>query len=166
MATVTKPASDKQRALISRLMDEKFIEDTIAPVLHDLIAKMETTKQASAIISMMMALPTAPGMERQGTTRFEPAAGVYRMEDELYRVQIAKSSGQWYAQRAIKPATEGGKLKWEYLGKRINLADAEALDEAEAGRFFGYCIRCNAELTDPESIARGMGPVCASRVEV
>jgi hypothetical protein len=27
----------------------------------------------------------------------------------------------------------------------------------------GYCSRCGRELTDPESIARGLGPVCAEK---
>ena len=39
----------------------------------------------------------------------------------------------------------------------------------DAGAFFaqaefwhaGFCARCGRELTDPESIARGLGPICA-----
>jgi hypothetical protein len=27
----------------------------------------------------------------------------------------------------------------------------------------GKCSRCSRELTDPESIARGLGPICATR---
>lgn len=51
-------------------------------------------------------------------------------------------------------------------------ADAEvvarvAADPAAAatahGHEYGYCACCNRELTNPESVARGIGPICADR---
>jgi Family of unknown function (DUF6011) len=44
------------------------------------------------------------------------------------------------------------------------LAGAKPLTEAAAGQLgkqFGICIRCGATLTDPVSVANGIGPVCA-----
>jgi hypothetical protein len=44
------------------------------------------------------------------------------------------------------------------------LAGAQPLSETEAGKLgkqFGFCIRCGATLTDPVSVANGLGPVCA-----
>jgi hypothetical protein len=44
------------------------------------------------------------------------------------------------------------------------LAGAQPLSEAETaklGKQFGFCIRCGATLTDPVSVANGIGPVCA-----
>lgn len=161
--TITgKPVSDRQRALISRLLDEKVIEDTVAEALHTMIADMQTTKQASAIIDMLFALPRKDATE--GTSRVEPTDGLYRVGDDIVRIKVSKS-GNWYAQRAMKPGPNSGRksLIWDYLGKRIDMHGAEALADEEAGKFLGYCVRCNAELTDPDSIARGIGPVCAKK---
>ena len=41
---------------------------------------------------------------------------------------------------------------------KLTLAQAQ-----EFGRLTGRCCRCAATLTDNESIARGLGPVCASK---
>lgn len=120
---------------------------------------------ASALITFTFGIPRVGG-NTVGNTKFDPEAGMYADGDDIFRVKISKS-GNWYAQRAIKPMPGSGRksLDWEYLGKRVNLANARQLSEAEAGKYLGYCIRCNAELTDPESIERGMGPICATRVE-
>ena len=41
-------------------------------------------------------------------------------------------------------------------------ADPKAAAEAH-GHEFGYCSCCGRELTNPESVARGIGPICAER---
>ena len=49
------------------------------------------------------------------------------------------------------------------LGEAV-LGSAAPLSESEAGKLgkqFGFCIRCGATLTDPVSVANGIGPVCA-----
>ena len=43
-------------------------------------------------------------------------------------------------------------------GQRKPLTQAEA---AAKGKAVGFCIRCGATLTDPVSVANGIGPVCA-----
>lgn len=35
---------------------------------------------------------------------------------------------------------------------------------AESGRETGICLMCGRELTDPASIAEGIGPVCAGKL--
>lgn len=57
---------------------------------------------------------------------------------------------------------------WVYEGKKpFAILTPEALvgiEQAAAfGHEFGRCLNCNAELTDPDSVARGMGPTCAKR---
>lgn len=156
-----KPASQKQLDLITKLMGEKFFDDKATETMNTFYADYQSsTKTASSFISFMFRLPRKENV----VNRFDPAAGMYRMGDELYRVKISRN-GQWYAEMAVKPIPGSGRksLSWEYLGKRINLSTAEILSDAEAGKFSGYCVRCNAELTVPESIERGMGPVCANK---
>ena len=158
-AKTVKPASQKQLDLITKLMGEKFFDDQAQARFNAEFSDYKgNVKVASSFITFMFKLPRKETVEN----RFNPEPGMYRMDDDLYRVKVSRT-GNWYAEVAVKPES-GSKLKWDYLGKRVNLSTAQALDDAEAGRFVGYCVRCNAELTDPDSIARGIGPVCANKV--
>lgn len=161
-ATATKPASDRQINLITNLLGEKLINDEAQAVIDDKYATWrDSSKTASSFITFLFKMPRVDGGANP-TARFDPEPGVYRMEDTIYRVRISRA-GHWYAEAAVKPVPGSGRksVSWDYLGKRVNLRNAVVVDDAEAGKFLGYCIRCNAELTDPDSIARGMGPVCA-----
>lgn len=106
--------------------------------------------------------PAAPSASR------EPAAeGVYRREDTIYRVQWNRGKTHRYAMRLVldEGATSG---RWEYAnGIVYTLREDErlSLDEAkEFGRRTGVCCVCGAELTNPQSIEAGIGPICGSRV--
>lgn len=56
---------------------------------------------------------------------------------------------------------------FEYLGMaqyHVKGMSKMTLDEAKQfGRDTGTCCQCGIELTDPESIAAGIGPICASK---
>lgn len=50
------------------------------------------------------------------------------------------------------------------LGEVVLGSAAKPLSEEETGKLgkqFGFCVRCGATLTDPVSVANGIGPVCA-----
>jgi hypothetical protein len=161
--TTTKPASQKQLDLISNLMGEKMFDDAATQRFNDEFSDYENNvKVASKFIGFMFKLPRKDG---KGTSRFNPEAGMYAMGGELYRVKISRT-GNWYAELAVKPIPGSGRksISWDYIGKGINLSTAQPLSDAEAGKFVGYCVRCNAQLTVKESIERGMGPVCANKV--
>jgi hypothetical protein len=167
MTTATKTASEKQLNLIANLRTEKVLDDT-ADVLISTMEGMDEvpSKFASALITHLFSLARIDGQETT-SKRFEPAEGFYRKGEDIFRVVISKS-GNWYAKLAKKPAEGSGRksLDYEYVGKRVRLDDAEQMSDAEAGKFLGYCVRCGAELTVPESIERGMGPTCAQKVGV
>lgn len=168
-ATATKPASDKQVNLIRTLCDERGldVDATVsarfgADISIDILTGGRDG-QASDLITFLFASKPA----REGTTKVDPEPGLYRVgtgfdkDDFIVRIKLSKS-GNWYAQTAIKRPGRT-TFVWEYLGKRINMAGAIRYTDEEAGKFLGYCVRCNAELTDPVSIARGIGPVCAKK---
>ena len=79
---------------------------------------------------------------------------------KLYKVQLSKTSGLPYA----KADVEG---RWEYQAGAIYslcAADRLTLEQAKAiGKETGVCVMCSRELTDPVSIAGGIGPVCEKR---
>ena len=90
-------------------------------------------------------------------------AGVYRNESGVYRVVKSKQSGNLYAKKLN--LANGG---FDYVSGaiyRLRESDRLTLDQARAiGQETGVCIVCGAFLTDPKSVAAGIGPVCAKRV--
>lgn len=95
-------------------------------------------------------------------------------------VQVAKQgSGNLYAKRLNREAIIEAKAndemlgkaeRWEYIGRRgvFNSLTADTLlsveEAAEFGHLYGICACCAADLTNEDSIARGIGPVCFGRM--
>jgi hypothetical protein len=92
--------------------------------------------------------------------------GWYRHADDIWKVQLAvNGSGKPYAKKLV---VEDGKGRWEYVPggvSQLSINEALTLEEAEAfGQLYGVCAVCGRVLTDETSIARGIGPVCISRL--
>lgn len=85
--------------------------------------------------------------------------GIYQdASDDVFKV-VRSSYDRLYAKQLI----DG---KFEYAPgalRRLTAADKLSLAQAERyGKLTGHCCRCGARLTDEDSIARGVGPVCAT----
>ena len=97
--------------------------------------------------------------------------GIYRADDgTIYKVQhAAHGSGRLYAKRlTITEDADGARHgRFDYAPGAIHTLRADqrltAEQAAQYGRLYGVCVACGATLTDEDSIARGLGPVCASR---
>lgn len=97
--------------------------------------------------------------------------GMYRKDGQIYKVTRAiYGSGQLYA-RMVTVATDydGHPVVAMRMAKGVvaKLTQADRMTVAEAaafGHLYGICIRCAATLTDEESIKRGLGPVCATKI--
>lgn len=91
--------------------------------------------------------------------------GMYVKDGVAFRVKRS-TQGRLYASRynplgltkSERFVFEGGAIFRLSADNRMTLAEAQ-----QAGHEFGICCACGAELTDPESIALGIGPVCATR---
>lgn len=96
--------------------------------------------------------------------RREPATeGMYVVGGTIYKVQRALHGSQrLYAKRLESDGS------WEMIPgmiRNLTQADRMTLEAAKAyGDLYGRCVRCQADLTDEASIARGLGPVCAGKV--
>ena len=111
----------------------------------------------------------------------DPEAGIYRNDaGQIMSVKKAvHGSGKMVARQLVIP--DAGRQSadgdpegygdpqpgWLYLGlasdyiagyERMTLEEAE-----EFGQLYGICCVCAAILTNPESIARGIGPVCGAK---
>jgi hypothetical protein len=105
----------------------------------------------------------SPKTEASAKAPVVVAAGFYVVDDTAYKVQAAKSTGNLYAM-PLNP--EWGRFEYESgairlvreSGVRMTLEQAAAY-----GRRTGRCCVCGRELTDTESIAAGIGPVCKAK---
>lgn len=142
--------SDKQLAFIRSLCAGHGIEFTMAGLC--------TKRDASKRIETLKALP------RPAVTASAPSVevpeGMHLHDGDVFRVQRS-GAGHLYAKHRIDGA-------WEYEGRKplarlsadtlVTLATAK-----EYGLATGMCCICSRTLTDPNSIAAGIGPICASK---
>ena len=105
----------------------------------------------------------------QRAPRAPPVAledGIYLDGEKVYKVQTSRESGNQYAKLLTLAGTDETGARFEYARGAIRNLTPEhrmTLKQArELGARYGVCVNCGATLTDPESIAAGIGPVCAT----
>lgn len=96
----------------------------------------------------------------------EATEGWYEIDGTVVKVQKAvHGSGKLYAKRLI---VEVGAASWQYepgLIRQCNDSNRLTAERAmEMGQLYGVCVVCGAVLTDEQSIARGIGPICFGKV--
>lgn len=100
--------------------------------------------------------------------------GLYRLPGDgplgggVFRVRRSERSGRLYAETLTPHAKEGGGARFVYDPAAVYVlepAHRMSVEEAaEIGRKLHTCMQCGEHLTDPKSVARGIGPVCAKKV--
>ena len=89
--------------------------------------------------------------------------GVYKRGEDIYRVIKGRQSQNTYAQKLT--VDSNGAPTWTYAnGMSFELKVSELISPevaAQMGRATGYCVICGRFLTDADSVAKGIGPVCA-----
>jgi hypothetical protein len=164
MAVMVHPASPKQEAFILSLLAKREVPDTYAADLRERVALGALdSATASQSITFLRAQPLRAAEAAKGRTGGLQVAeqGMYSGPDgTVYRV-VKAASGRLYAKRFT------GKGFVYAAGAIFSLtpSDRMTLDEVkEVGIRSGHCAVCGKELTDPQSVALGIGPVCAGRV--
>lgn len=160
-------ATEKQISFINSLKTQRDItgiDATRALVLGRELWKIGKfdTKAASFVID---ALKVAP-YQAKDASPVEVPEGMHRLADgTIYKVQVAvHGSGRLYAKRLQQ--FQGG---WQFnrapgAMRLLSPATKMSLEQAkEFGALYGTCCSCGRTLTDENSIAAGIGPVCAKR---
>lgn len=124
-----------------------------------------TERQAEAVLRTREKVLAGSARPSSGPAE----VGFYARDGEVFKVQTSKTSGRNYALRLVVTTRRSGQPRgsWEYAGVVFDLTPEQRLSveqAAQAGRITGVCVICGAALIDPESIERGIGPVCATRV--
>jgi hypothetical protein len=106
---------------------------------------------------------SAPAAARHRVAPAGPVTeGMYVKGGVVYRVvKAVHGSGHLYAQRLTGDGFEMARGMVHKLSQadRMSIADAKAY-----GDLYGRCVRCQRDLTKPDSIARGMGDICAGKI--
>jgi len=152
----SSPASDAQIKFLRNLLAEK-LEDP-AEALAWLDTHKLSKADASAKITEYKAMPTV-------NRAAELDEGMYQVGEDIYKVYFTRGSEERAPQLVTKQLIEG---RFEYKGKRpllfITAEHRMTLEQAmEYGQITGTCCNCGRLLTNEESIANGIGPICASK---
>lgn len=85
----------------------------------------------------------------------------------FYRVDRPQT-GKWKGYTFLKVQASDEWYKITNLANAADIIEAIAADSRQAAEDYGHqlgeCSICGRTLTDPDSIARGIGPVCAGKV--
>jgi hypothetical protein len=159
-ATRTPLATEKQIDYLLRLSTERDFESlpALAATITEAQQGIVGRQSASTAIDILLTKPRKATMNVDGGAVSE---GYFWVNGLIYKVQAAQSTGNLYA----KVFSESG---YEYAPGAMRLMkDAQRLtleQASEAGVRTGRCVVCARTLTDPESVAAGIGPVCAARI--
>lgn len=93
--------------------------------------------------------------------------GYYQVGADIYRVTPARSSKRTFAHKMF--VLMNGNHTWKYQGLASSIIPSgtpplTAAEVAAFGKAAGRCLLCGRLLTDTQSIAAGIGPVCAKRL--
>lgn len=156
---ITHPATERQVGYLRSLVEQKYPSDERAQYLNFLDNAVISKARASEIITL---LKTMPDVLLEGTTK-ELDLGMYQVDGVIYKVQRAvHGSGFLYAKRWDEESQsfekETGAIRKIRADHRMTLEQA-----ARFGQVTGTCGHCGRTLTDEDSIAAGIGPICASK---
>jgi len=160
------------RGLLKLAKDESYDAETRA--LFDEAANRIIAREAEQVARQQAIRGAAAGEQQstRGPRERVTEDGMYARtvdgERVFYKVQIAKqSSGRLYAKVLVQDEYAASGWSFEYRkGAIYDLTPADKLSLEEAkqfGQLYGVCCVCAAELTDEQSIAEGIGPVCGKR---
>jgi hypothetical protein len=156
--------TEKQVTFLNKLQLERDLTDC-GPSLEFLRQhyreERATSKEASAVISVLMGAP-----KRAVFDRHDLQAGVYDTgEGRLVRVYLGQNSGHMLSKEVY--ICGDGSIDYVYLGlASANIPPTarrlprEEVAERTLALGSTTCLVCGRGLDVPESVDRGIGPVC------
>ena len=153
----------------------QFTKAVASQVIDALLAAPEKPKRRNLIDDLLEGDPSADAGNDRTWAEANPGVdldleptpeGVHKFGGVIFKVQKAvHGSGRLYAKALVEDGNGG--WTFEYAPGAIkNLSAATRLTLEEAKRFgvlYGTCCVCGRTLTNEESIAAGIGPICAGK---
>lgn len=165
-------ATPAQVSLIQKLKVERLWENS--PVLEMLMENARdrwrsgqfTKTAASNVIDGLQYAPKRQEPVIDSAQQVESIEGMHRLDGKIFKVQVAKNgSGRMYAKELTGDSEEGFQFVYAPGAvRKLSASTRLSLEEAkEFGALYGTCCVCSRTLTDENSIAAGIGPVCAGK---
>lgn len=160
---ITNPATDKQLDYIRVLVDQKYPTVERAQYLDFLDNAVISKSRASEIITLLKTLPNVFTQETE-THAEDVEVGLYLVDGVAYKVKRAVyGSGYLYA-CPWSEALQGFGEKEAGAIRKIRASHRMTVEQAGPyGLAMSACAHCGRDLTDEDSIARGLGPICAGK---
>ena len=173
--------SEKQISFLKDLCVKHIVPATIASFANTVRVGELKGQEMSRAIDLAKASPWAPRPEAlfpEAVAQVVPVAaaaikelvpcGFYFMDGTVYKVKPSKADPTHSRRYAYAFDTNGGnKGSYNYIkGAIYRLGMENKLTVAQAaaiGHATGVCCCCGRELTDPISVANGVGPICAAK---
>jgi hypothetical protein len=164
--TTDRPITERQKAFIEKLLVER---DTTSTAYEGWTPEWyrATSPMASSVIDFLLTLPVKGASSSAAPT---VPAGRYAVETEeghlaFYRVDCP-TEGTWAGRTFVK-VQASDELHPVRGAAAASVLRKIAVDPAAAslryGREIGSCGVCGRTLTDEDSRARGIGPICAEK---
>lgn len=158
VAPAGHPATDKQLAFVRTLLSERTGDPTAESIRTGLnkvrLVGPMLAADVSAAITVLLGIPKAAPVEIE--------AGVYVLANgNLARVYFGQQSGHMLLKEVVY-----GDLEYRGQAARFLAGSRKATVEevGDWGRATGTCLVCSRRLDDPESVDRGIGPVCYGKM--
>lgn len=164
-----KMASIKQVSTLASMCRERGL--AVQPVYDEQNAGKLDNDRVNELFKLLKAKPKLVQTEIPVTkpAPVEVTQGFWKLGDAVYRVNYNQAHSHLYASRlVVAPSTKHG-YRWEYSkGTMGKLAHGGTKLGAEWVKQFGdlysHCCLCGRELTVPDSVQKGIGPVCAEKI--
>lgn len=171
-----RPASQKQVDLIEKLLGEKVTDGTKYAGRTTVPASL-TSRDASAAIDDLFKLPRKSTQTRTFEPLPEVHEGRYALDfgadhDGINQIRFYKvdrpTEGRWAGRTFVKRLESDQEVRVSF-GETKDVLARIAANEQEAMERFGRetktCGHCGRRLTNDESRDRGIGPVCAAKMD-
>lgn len=161
------PASPKQLDYIKSLMGTREVPADVSGLIQERMDTF-TIARASAMISYLQLMPRPEADLIPASRTPEVPAGRYGLTldgtDHLIKVSTP-TRGRWAGYVFLTDLDDDTSIRGE---RKATILKALAQDPttclARYGKITGRCGHCGRTLTDPESITRGIGPICLANM--
>lgn len=119
-----------------------------------------------ALQSELKALGWVPdAIQKPESERAYVATGMYQVDSRIFKVLPSRNSDRHYAKELTGEPKSGYSFTYAPGAMSLIREEHKMTPEqaAEFGKLTGSCCCCGRLLTDPESIADGIGPVCKGK---
>lgn len=165
------PFMIKAKAMANQKRTDPVLRAVLNCLRADALRSQPSAPQASLADTKASAGPPVPARSSQVVLSLP--AGKYDVPrgDKVVTLEISHGSNNWEGWIFVREA--GNKVGQQkpgetYRGQYVDLIERLSADPETAAALYGRrtstCGICGIRLEDPESVARGIGPICAGRL--